>query len=161
MDVAQFLSSLGGIALIVGIGVGLFQLRDLSRQRQEEMVVRAYTPWFDAALTLGYWRVHRWNFDSFEAFDAAATLEDRTSFDQVATFFEMMGVLYKRGVASLDLLDDLFAGTVLITWNKIAPLVRGYRVRESVPDYGQWFEHLAHALDQRLTDLKEPHPAPV
>jgi hypothetical protein len=74
------------------------------------------------------------------------------------TYFEMMGVLYKRGHASLDLLDDLFAGSVLISWRKLAPVIHGYRQRARTPDYAQWFEHLAQALDARLTGLGEVHP---
>jgi hypothetical protein len=77
--------------------------------------------------------------------------------DQVTTFFEMMGVFYKRGVADLDLLDDLFAGSLLLMWSKVAPLVRGYRGAHDVHDYGLRFELLAKALDARLTARGEPH----
>jgi hypothetical protein len=158
MDPLQVLSGLGSLALIVGIAIALLQLRSLRTQRQEELVIDAYAPFLDTVFTQGYWRVQNWSFTDFETFATMATLEDWAAFDQVATFFEMMGVLYKRGHAQLDLLDDLFAGSLLITWRKLAPLVRGYRQREGMPDYAQWFEHLARALDHRLTELGEVHP---
>jgi hypothetical protein len=47
-----------------------------------------------------------------------------------------MGVFYKRGVASLSLLDDLFAGSLVLMWSKVAPLIRGYRQHANVHDYG-------------------------
>ena len=58
MDVVQVLSALGSVALIVGIGIGLVQLHGLRTQRQEELVIRAYAPFLDTALTRAYWRVH-------------------------------------------------------------------------------------------------------
>jgi GNAT superfamily N-acetyltransferase len=158
VDPIQILSALGSLALIVGIGIGVLQLRSIRTQRQEELVIRAYAPFLDTELTRAYWRVQAWTFATFEAFATVATVEDWTTLDQVATYFEMMGVLYKRGHASLDLLDDLFAGSVLVSWRKLAPLIGGYRLREGTPDYAQWFEHLARALDARLTELGEVHP---
>jgi len=158
MDIVQVLSALGSVALIVGIVIGLVQLRGLRTQRQEELVIRAYSPFLDTALTRAYWRVHTWEFVNFEAFQARATVDDWTAFDQVATYFEMMGVLHKRGLARLDIIDDLFAGSLLVTWRLMAPFIKDYRQQLNVPDYAQWFEHLAVALDKRLTRLGEVHP---
>jgi hypothetical protein len=159
VDVVQVLSALGSVALIVGIGIGLVQLHGLRTQRQEELVIRAYAPFLDTALTRAYWRVHTWDFESFAAFEARASVDDWTALDQVATYFEMMGVLHKRGLAKLDLLDDLFAGSLLVTWRKLRPFIRGYRAQANLPDYAQWFEYVARALDKRLTELGEVHPS--
>lgn len=91
MDVVQVLSALGSVALIVGIGIGLVQLHGLRTQRQEELVIRAYAPFLDTALTRAYWRVHTWDFESFATFQTRASVDDWTALDQVATYFEMMG----------------------------------------------------------------------
>ncbi len=32
------------------------------------------------------------------------------------------------------------------------------RAQANLPDYAQWFERLARALDKRLTELGEVHP---
>ena len=68
-------------------------------------------------------------------------------------------MLYKRKLAKLDVIDDLMAGSLLITWQKPAPLIEGYRITATVPDYAQWFEHLARDLDRRLTTPGDAHPA--
>jgi hypothetical protein len=153
------LGILGSIALIVGVVIGVLQLRALRSQRQVEQVLRAYMPFLEENLTRAYWRVHNWDYTAFDDFQQRATLDDWTDLDQVTTFFEMMGVFYKRGVAKLDLLDDLFAGSLMLMWAKLAPLVRGYRIQNNVNDYGLRFELLAEALDQRLTERGEPHAA--
>ncbi len=88
-------------------------------------------PFLEENLTRAYWRVHNWDYTTF----------------------------YKRGVASLSLLDDLFAGSLVLMWSKLAPLIRGYRTYATVHDYGLRFEALAKALDLRLTKRGEDHAA--
>ena len=156
-ELRDILSMLASIAIVVGVVVGFMQLRALRSQRQTEHVLRAYMPFLEENLTRAYWRVHNWDYRSFEDFLARASLEDWTDLDQVTTFFEMMGVFYKRGVASLGLLDDLFAGSLLLMWSKVAPLIRGYRQHANVHDYGLRFESLAKALDERLTARGQAH----
>ena len=159
MDIREALSAIGSVALIVGVVVGVLQLRTLRSQRQLEVVIRAYEPFLQEPLTRAYWRVHNWDYETFAEFQRKATLEDWTDLDQVTTFFEMMGVMYKRGVAKLDVLDDLFAGSLVLMWSKVAPFVRGYRESANVHDYGVRFEALAHALAARLEARGEPHVA--
>jgi hypothetical protein len=157
MDLVQALSALGSLALVVGIVVGVVQLHITNRQRREELVLRLYAPFYDPAFQRAYWDIQRWTFDDFEAFDAAATVDQLTTLDTVGTYFEMMGFLYERGVAKLDFLDDLLASQVLICWSKVAPLIYGFRAKENSPDWGEHFEALAVALDRRLTALGEVH----
>ena len=157
MDLLQLLGAMTSVALIIGVIVGVLQLRGLRAQRHLEQVLRAYMPFLEENLTRAYWHVHNWDFTTFDDFQRRAALEDWTDMDQVTTFFEMMGVFYKRGVADLDLLDDLFAGSLLLMWDRLAPLIRGYRVAENVHDYGLRFEILAKALDARLTARGEAH----
>ena len=157
MEPLQVLSAMASMALIIGVVIGVLQLRGLRTQRHLDQVLRAYMPFLEENLTRAYWHVHNWDYTTFDEFQRRATLEDWTDLDQVTTFFEMMGVMYKRGVADLDLLDDLFAGSLVLMWAKVAPLVRGYRTAENVHDYGLRFELLAKALDARLTARGEPH----
>jgi hypothetical protein len=159
MDLQAILSALTSLALIGGAFIAVLQLRGLRAQRHLEQVLRAYQPFLEENLTRAYWHVHHWDFRTYEDFAARATLEDWTDLDQVTTFFEMMGVMYKRGVADIDLLDDLFAGSAVLMWSRIAPLIRGYREAFNVRDYGLRFEALAVALDARLTARGEPHAA--
>lgn len=159
MELREVLGTLTSLAVLVGVGVAILQLRALRTQRQVEGVLRAYMPFLEENLTRAYWRVHNWNYTTYEQFQRDATLDDWTDLDQVTTFFEMMGVLYKRGMAKLDLLDDLFAGSLVLSWTKVAPLVRGYRLAANVHDYGLRFEALARALDEHMTAHGEPHVA--
>ena len=159
MDPVQVLSALASVALILGIGVGLLQLRALAKQRQEDMVLRVYAPFFDPAFSRAYWQVQTWRYTTFEQWDAEATLDEKAALNVVRMLFETMGLMHKRGLARIDFLDDLLSSPTLMTWNHIAPIIRGYRVKANAPDWSRWHEALALALDRRLTELGRPHPA--
>ncbi len=159
MDVVQALSALGNVAVVLALVVGLLQLRGLAKQRQEEMVLRVYAPFFDPAFSRAYWLVQTWRYTTFEQFDAEATLEEKAALNVVRMLFETMGVMYARGLAEIDFLDDLLSSPTLMTWSKISPIMRGYRAKANAPDWSRWHEALAVALDRRLTESGRPHPA--
>jgi len=157
-DVVDVLTALGGLALILGVAVGLLQLRGLGRQRQEELVIRLYSPFLDPAFAAGYTRVLSFDFTSYDDFEDRSAPEDLAAVYQVNQLFAMMGLLHRRGLTTVDLLDDLLGDSVLLYWNKVAPLVSGMRAKFDAPDLFQNAEHLARALDERMTTLGEPHP---
>ncbi len=68
-------------------------------------------------------------------------------------FFENMGLLLKRKLASNELLDDLLSGPILLTWEKLRPIVEGYRIDSKKPQIDEWFELLYHRMDEHLKQL--------
>jgi len=158
-DVADVLTALGGLALIVGVAVGLLQLRGLGRQRQEELVIRLYSPFFDPVFAAAYLYVLSWDFTSYEDFESRSAPGDLTTIFQVNQLFAMMGLLNRRGLTSLELLDAILGDNVLLYWNKVAPLASGMRAKYNAPKLFRNVELLARALDQRMTMLGELHPA--
>jgi hypothetical protein len=159
MDAVQVLSALGNVAVLLALVVALFQLRGLAKQRQEEMVLRVYSPFFDPEFSKAYWLVQTWRYTTFEQFDAEATLEEKAALNVVRMLFETMGLMYERGLAQIDFLDDLLSSPTLMTWSKIAPIMYGYRAKANAPDWSRWHEALAVALAERLTRSGRPHPA--
>ena len=132
MSLSEATSIFANVSVIAGIVFGLLQLRQVARQRQEEMVLRAFTPFTDAAFSRAFWTVMTWKYTTLEQLEREGTIEDQVALDVVAMQFEMMGMLYHRGLARLELLDDLLAESALMTWNRIAPIVYGYRAKYGV-----------------------------
>ena len=129
MDPVLVLSALGNVAVVLALVVALVQLRGLAKQRQEEMVLRVYAPFFDPEFSRAYWLVQTWRYTTFEQFDAEATLDEKAALNVVRMLFETMGLMYERGLAKIDFLDDLLSSPTLMTWSKIAPIIYGYRAK--------------------------------
>jgi len=149
-DLGATLSALGSLALLGWIVIAIIQLRLQYAQRREEIVLRLYEPLLSEPLTRAYWRVQTWPYADHAAFAAEATLEDRVAFDQVATFYETMGVMHHRGVASLELLDELLTGSAFEAWDRCGPIVLGERLRTGTPQKYVRFEELVSLLGAHL-----------
>lgn len=149
-DLAAVLSALGSLALLGWIVIALVQLRLQYAQRREEIVLRLYEPLLSEPLTRAYWRVQTWPYADYAAFADGASIEDRVAFDQVATFYETMGVMHHRGVASLGLLDDLLTESIFEAWDRCAPIVVGLRAASATPQKYARFEELVALLEAHL-----------
>jgi hypothetical protein len=64
-----------------------------------------------------------------------------------------MGLLLKRKLAPIALIDDLLSGPILLAWPKARPIWVGFRVQYGVPAAAEWFEFLYEAIVQRLAKL--------
>jgi hypothetical protein len=144
------LSSLGSVALIFWIVLAVVQLRLTQLQRREEIVLRLYEPLLSEPLTRAYWRVQTWPFTDHAAFHAGATVDDRIALDQVATFYETMGVMHHRRVASIELMDELLSSSIFEAWDACAPMIRGERVRTGTPQRYAFFEELVGLLEVHI-----------
>jgi len=157
-DLAAALSALGSLALIGWIVIAVVQLRLQYLQRREEIVLRLYEPLLSEPLTRAYWRVQTWPFADHGAFEAGATVDDRVAFDQVATFYDTMGILHHRGVASLSLLDELLSSSIFEAWDSCADIVSGERERTATPQKYAAFERLVGLLEARLAARGDDRP---
>src|SRR3989304_5977869 len=76
----------------------------------------------------------------------------------VSVFFENMGLLYKRKLAPLELLDDLLSGPIISSWEKVQPLWIGLRAQYGQAQWAEWFELLNDAIVDRLAQLEGQRP---
>jgi len=157
-DLAAILSALGSLALIGWILIAVIQLRLQYVQRREDTVLRLYEPLLSEPLARAYWRVQGWPRRDHAAFQAEATEDDWVAFDQVATFYDTMGILHRRGVASLSLLDELLTSSIFEAWDACADIVRGERERTGTPQKYAAFERLVSLLEARLAAGGTPRP---
>jgi hypothetical protein len=160
VDIVAVLSSLGSVALLGWIVIAVIQLRLQYVQRREEIVLRLYEPLLSEPLTRAYWRVQTWPFAGYAAFVAGAGVDDWVAFDQVATFYETMGVLHRRGVASLSLLDELLTESIFEAWDRCRPIVAGERERTVTPQKYAAFERLVGLLEAHLASRGVARPGP-
>jgi hypothetical protein len=157
-NLAAILSALGSLALIGWIIIAVIQVRLQYLQRREDTVLRLYEPLLSEALTRAYWRVQGWPHRDHATFQAEATVDDWVAFDQVATFYDTMGILHHRRVASLPLLDELLSSSIFEAWDACADIVRGERERTGTPQKYAAFERLVSLLEARRAARGESRP---
>lgn len=152
--IQQVLAIAAPIVAIVGVIIALVQLRNQSRLRQMEVVMRLFSSFGQESFLQHFERVMSWNDDTYQAYKERATHEDNVSLMVVSVFFENMGLLYKRGLASLELLDDLLSGPITSLWRKLKPIWSGRRAEFNQPQWAEWFELLAEDMATRLSHIE-------
>ena len=74
------------------------------------------------------------------------------------TTWESLGVLVYRGELSIDLVDDLYSGVIVLSWNKLFRFVEEVRAETGRETYFEWFQWLGERFAEREANAP-PHPA--
>ncbi len=151
----QVLTFVSPLAVSLGVVIALLQLRNQHRLRQIDTVMRLYSRFGEDSFVRHFNRVTNWSFASYEDYLEKGTEEVYVSLTVVTVFFEGMGLLLKRKLAPIDLLDDLLSGPILLAWPKARPIWLGFRAHYGVPAAAEWFEFLHDAIVRRSGGLKE------
>jgi len=154
-DLKEVLSIITPLAVAVGVMIALLQLRNQYRLRQIDTVMRLYSHFGDDTFVRHFNRVTTWDYANYEAYRKKNSEDDYISLTVVTVFFEAMGLLLKRKLAPIDLIDDLLSGPILLAWPKAQPIWVGFRAHYGVPAAAEWFEYLHSAIVQRLAAEEE------
>ena len=158
-DVIQkALATAAPLAVIIAVIIALLQLRGQNRLRQFDTVMRLFTSFGQDSFIRHYRRVTTWKYDTYEAFKKKATEDDHVSLMVVSVFYENMGLLYKRRLAPLELLDDLNSAPIISSWQKVKPIWVGLRAEYGQPQWVEYYEMLSDAMVERLTRLEGKRP---
>ena len=72
----------------------------------------------------------------------------------ILAFFEGIGVLLKRKLIAISMVDDLMSSYVLQTWNKYGPTLEEARERLNRPEL---WEHVSYLYDEIQKAYKKQH----
>jgi len=158
-DLKQILAVVFPLAVAIGVVIALLQLRNQHRLRQIDTVMRLYSSFGQDPFVRHFRRVTNWDFETYEAYLEKGTEEDYVSLTVVTVFFEGMGLLLKRKLAPIDLLDDLLSGPIPLAWPKAHPIWVGFRTHYGVPAAAEWFEFLHDAFVRRSGRVREEMPS--
>ena len=129
----------------------ILQIRHQAKQRQTDMVMRLYATFGSTDFQKAYQKVANIEFENFADFRKkyVADIEVRAAIYSVVIFFEGIGVLVKRKLINMDLVDDLFTNPISQTWEKVAPIVKGMRELQKSPSVGEWFEYVYNGMKKQ------------
>ena len=143
----QFIETL---AIIVGVGFGLVQLRQLRIQREVQAGIELLHP-LQAP-------------QSVEAIMMVYSLPDNLSGDQIRErlgahfgpvlgvlgLFESLGPLVARGHVPIDMYSDFYRGVTVLVWKKLRGYIEEQR-QSGWPSLFEWLQWLAERMDERQT----------
>jgi hypothetical protein len=67
----------------------------------------------------------------------------------VGMFFEGIGILLKRRLIGIELVDDMFTTPIKWTWEKMKDITLEIRKVRNQPEILEWFEYLYNEMQKR------------
>ena len=135
-------------AVVIGVGFGLMQLRQLREQRDVEAALELLRPLqslesAEALLilhglpdNLGSDQLRKHLGDEFEAVMATAAL------------FESLGPLVARGHVPVEMYAEFYRGPTVLTWRKLSGYINEQR-EAGWPSLFEWLQWLAERMAER------------
>ncbi len=74
--------------------------------------------------------------DFWERYGFDKNIEAWTNWQSVATFFHGIGVLLKKGLIDISLVEELLVNIVFVSWYRMEPIVKEFRDTWSVSYMG-------------------------
>jgi len=153
VDISTLSIMIASISVVLGVIFAVLQLRDLVKTRQTDLIMRLYSAYGSREFQEAWVETLRLEFkdynDFLKKYGATSEKPAYTSVNMVASFFEGIGILLRRQLANIDLVDDLFSSDIIITWRKMKPLVEGWRKHFNRPQISEWFEYLYNEMQRR------------
>jgi len=84
--------------------------------------------------------------DAVEKIHPVLNPEMRVRWFSVGTFFEGLGVLVRRGLIDISLVDDSLGNTIKMLWEKMGPVETESRKRFEIPRLFDDFEYLYNEI---------------
>ena len=139
----------------------MLQLRHQAKQRQTDLVIRLYSTLGSKEFSEALYKFMMMEFKDYDDYrkkyaPSPTGFSERpevTAFNQVAVFYEGIGVLLYAKLIDIDLTSRLFRNAVEYTWEKMKPVIEGYR-REGHPQLLAEYEYLYDEMKKREQKLQ-------
>jgi hypothetical protein len=154
---------LTGLGLTASIVYYANVLRNANKTRRTQMLMELYQAYRDPQFALAWGEMMNQEYTDFEDFwqkyGSETNREAWNSWQSVARVFNGIGVLLRRGMIDIDLVEELLANIVFISWYKMGLIVIGFRELTATTYEGKGksnryeqlsgFEYLYNELNKR------------
>jgi hypothetical protein len=155
VDITEVSAVVAAAGVLVGVVYYILDMRHQSKMRQTDMVMRLYATFGSTEFLKAYQTIMGAEFKDYEDYlkRYSTNAEVRLALMSVGVYFEGIGMLVKRKLVGMDLIDDLLNANILSTWEKMKPVAEGMRKR--VPQSWEWFEYLYNEMKKREQRLQQ------
>ena len=144
----------GATAIVGGAIFGIIQVYEYRQRRRLQVAAdlcRTFTePAFAKSIVLLKSLPDGLRLEEFRNRDSS--LEEAAQ--MVGMTFETMGLLVQKDIASLQIVQELAGGLLLMLWRKIEFQVKDTRTEQNNPRFGEWVQWLVERIEEREGDIQ-------
>jgi hypothetical protein len=162
MDVQTLTVIITGISIVIGIIVFILSRRQELETRQAALFMQVHSRWNSRDFTKAYGAVRykdseeEWMdtiqrvFEDPNRKNPDIDLDDFADHQMLSTFFEGLGILVKKDLVDLSLVEDLFAGRIIWYYEtQVKPIAEEARKHLRDTTLYDSIEYLYNSMKQR------------
>jgi hypothetical protein len=138
----------------------IWQIRHQSKIRQTDLIMRLYSTIMTREFVENDVSIFKQDVSNLEGFmrkygSFLKFMEspDYAPYMQDSEFFEGVGILLRRKLIDIELVDDLFSTPIITIWEKTLPMTKALREYFKRPQLAEWFEYLYDEMKKREQQL--------
>jgi len=158
VDGALVLNAATAAAVILGVIIGVRELRHFSKVRSADVIRSIGEKSSDPEWLKAFLAIQRMPYKTYDEIEGKP--EEIALFNWL-NFMEGLALMVKHEVVSLDVADDFWHGAIRGVWEKAQPIIETYRKKHDHPEMGEWAEYLylriygkSRGLETRLKELE-------
>ena len=135
---------LTGLGIIGAIVYYTLTLRNATKTRQAQLFMSIYNRFHEVEFWKHLQEIRQWEWESLEEYYEKydSNPEMAAKWVSIGSFFEGMGVMVKRNLIDVTVVDDLMSGPLMGLWQKWEPTILEQRRRRNMPTMWEWYEYL-------------------
>jgi hypothetical protein len=138
---------LTGLGIMGAIIYYALTLRNTNKTRKTQLFMDVYTKFLGTVeTTQENLEFNRLEFDGYDDFIEKYGLDVNprvfAKLYHSMMFYEGIGLLVKRGLIDIEMVEDFMSGVIMGFWGKYGPILKEFGVQYNYPTYGEWTEYL-------------------
>ena len=158
MDLSTIANLAEAFAVIVAVGFGMVQLRQLNAQRQREAAFTLMHSIQSPQMLRGILIIDRLQDMPAKAEIDALPENDQVDVTALLATWESLGILVFNHEIPLQMVDDFYSGTLAQSWRKLQRYGKELREATARPTRWECFQWLAERMEEGESDTP-PIPA--
>jgi len=124
----------------------ILQIRHQNRMRQTDLVMKLYSQFSSLEFQKVWYEVLKREAKDYYDYEKKYGF---TEYSAIDIFFEGIGILLKRKLIDIELVDDMFTTPVKWTWEKMKDITLEWRKVRKAPEIGEWLEYVYNEMQKR------------
>jgi hypothetical protein len=153
VDIQTISIAIASAGVLIAAVYYVLQIRHQSKVRQTDLVMRLYDKFGSTEFQKAYQMIMGLEYEDYADYVKKYGVDVRAALNSVGLFFEGVGVLVKRKLINMDLVDDLISTEILRAWEKIKPIAEAQRKKRGRPQIWEYFEYLYNEMKKREQQL--------
>ena len=146
VDITEISAVVAAAGVLVGVVYYVLDMRHQRQIRQTDLIMGLYRDYGSIEFQEALWKVNAREYKDFDDYEKQYGWAEVVA---ICTFFEGIGLLLKRKLVDIQLVDDLFTTPVKVSWGKMKPIVYDSRKHWNSPAAYEWFEYLYNEMKKR------------